>query len=187
MTQQVKRAFKYRFYPSPEQAAELSRTFGCVRLVYNKALEARTAAWYGQQRRIGYVQSSAMLTEWKKTEELSFLNEVSSVPLQQGLQHLQKAFTNFFAKRAKYPVFKSRKKSRASAEYTRSGFRWRGGALTLAKMTQPLNIVWSRPLPEGAEPSHRHRLQRRGRALARVDPGRSHRHPPARHRCGGRG
>src|SRR5258707_15450429 len=94
-----------------------------------------------------------MLTEWKKTEELSFLNEVSSVPLQQGLQHLQKAFANFFAKRAKYPVFKSRKKSRASAEYTRSGFRWRGGALTLAKMTQPLNIVWSRPLPEGAQPS----------------------------------
>ncbi|MET8100761.1 helix-turn-helix domain-containing protein, partial [Streptomyces sp. NPDC005236] len=39
MTQQVKRAFKYRFYPADEQAAELSRTFGCVRLVYNKALE----------------------------------------------------------------------------------------------------------------------------------------------------
>src|SRR5260370_42606507 len=100
----VKRAYKYRFYPSDVQEQELSRTFGCVRLVYNKALEARTAAWYGEHRRIGYVQSSAMLTEWKKTEELSFLNEVSSVPLQQGLQHLQKAFANFFAKRAKYPA-----------------------------------------------------------------------------------
>ena len=44
MTQQVKRAFKYRFYPTGEQAAELSRTFGCVRLVYNKALEERTRA-----------------------------------------------------------------------------------------------------------------------------------------------
>ena len=41
----VKRAFKYRFYPSPEQAAELGRTFGCVRLVYNMALQARTEAW----------------------------------------------------------------------------------------------------------------------------------------------
>ncbi|WP_189241037.1 helix-turn-helix domain-containing protein, partial [Planomonospora parontospora] len=59
MTQQVKRAFKYRFHPTDEQAAELSRTFGCVRLVYNKALEERTRAWYGQQRRISYVQSSA--------------------------------------------------------------------------------------------------------------------------------
>ncbi|WPP28625.1 RNA-guided endonuclease TnpB family protein [Streptomyces sp. CL7] len=153
MPQQVKRAFKYRFYPTDEQAAELSRTFGCVRLVYNKALEERTRAWYGEQRRVSYVQSSAALTEWKKTEELAFLTEVSSVPLQQALRHLQTAFGNFFAKRAKYPRFKSRKKSRASAEYTRSAFKWRDGRLTLAKMTEPLDIRWSRPLPEGTEPT----------------------------------
>jgi putative transposase len=153
MTQQVKRAFKYRFYPTDEQAAELSRTFGCVRLVYNKAREERTRAWYGEQRRVSYVQSSAALTEWKKTEELAFLSEVSSVPLQQALRHLQTAFGNFFAKRAKYPRYKSRKKSRASAEYTRSAFKWRDGRLTLAKMAGPLDIRWSRPLPEGAEPT----------------------------------
>ncbi|MCC9741431.1 transposase [Streptomyces sp. MNU89] len=153
MTQQVKRAFKYRFYPTDEQAAELSRTFGCVRLVYNKALEERTRAWYGEQRRVSYVQSSAALTEWKRTEELAFLAEVSSVPLQQALRHLQTAFGNFFAKRAKYPRFKSRKKSRQSAEYTRSGFKWRDGRLTLAKMAAPLDIRWSRPLPEGAAPT----------------------------------
>src|SRR3954464_5626799 len=153
MTQQVKRAFKYRFYPTDEQAAELSRTFGCVRLVYNKALEERTRAWYGEQRRISYVQSSAALTEWKKTEDLTFLTEVSSVPLQQALRHLQTAFGNFFAKRAKYPRFKSRKKSRASAEYTRSGFKFRDGQLTLAKMAEPLDIRWSRPLPEGSTPT----------------------------------
>jgi putative transposase len=153
MSQQVKRAFKYRFYPTNEQAAELSRTFGCVRLVYNKALEERTAAWHGEQRRISYMQSSSALTEWKKTEELAFLSEVSSVPLQQALRHLQTAFGNFFSKRAKYPRFKSRKKSRASAEYTRSGFKWRQGHLTLAKMTEPLAIRWSRQLPEGCEPT----------------------------------
>ncbi|MFE2040360.1 RNA-guided endonuclease InsQ/TnpB family protein [Streptomyces sp. NPDC059477] len=153
MTRQVKRAFKYRFYPTDEQAAELSRTFGCVRLVYNKALEERTRAWYGEQRRISYVQSSAALTEWKKAGELGFLTEVSSVPLQQALRHLQTAFANFFAERARYPRFKSKKKSRASAEYTRSGFKFRDGRLTLAKMTEPLDIRWSRPLPEGAEPT----------------------------------
>jgi putative transposase len=153
MTQQVKRAFKYRFYPTNEQAAELSRTFGCVRLVYNKALEERTRAWYGEQRRVSYVQSSAALTEWKKTDDLAFLAEVSSVPLQQALRHLQTAFGNFFAKRAKYPRYKSRKKSRASAEYTRSAFKWRDGQLTLAKMAEPLDIRWSRPLPVGAEPT----------------------------------
>ncbi|MFF8942878.1 RNA-guided endonuclease InsQ/TnpB family protein [Streptomyces sp. NPDC014864] len=153
MPQQVKRAFKYRFYPTSGQAAELSRTFGCVRLVYNKALEERTRAWYGEARRISYVQSSAALTEWKKTVELGFLAEVSSVPLQQALRHLQTAFGNFFAKHAKYPRFKSRKKSRASAEYTRSAFKWRDGKLTLAKMSEPLDIRWSRPLPEGAAPT----------------------------------
>ena len=94
-----------------------------------------------------------LLTAWKRTEELAFLNEVSSVPLQQALRHLQAAFANFFAKRAKYPTFKSQKKSRASAEYTRSAFTLRDGPLTLAKMDEPLDIVWSRPLPEGAEPS----------------------------------
>jgi len=153
MARQVRRAFKYRFYPTGEQAAELSRTFGCVRLVYNKALEERTRAWYDERRRVSYVQSSAALTQWKKTEELAFLAEVSCVPLQQALRHLQMAFANFFAKRAKYPRYKSRKRSRASAEYTRSAFTLREGRLTLAKMAEPLDIRWSRPLPGGTQPT----------------------------------
>ncbi|MET8289397.1 RNA-guided endonuclease TnpB family protein [Streptomyces sp. NPDC005132] len=148
----VRRAFKYRFHPTDAQAAELSRTFGCVRKVYNLALAARTEAWTRQER-VNYNQTSAMLTVWKKTEELAYLNDVSSVPLQQALRHLQTAFTNFFGKRAMYPRFKSRKKSRKSAEYTTSAFRFRDGKLTLAKMADPLDIVWSRPLPEGASPS----------------------------------
>src|SRR6478609_11550523 len=152
-TTQVKRAFKYRFYPTDAQAAELSRTFGCVRKVYNMALQARTEAWTLRKERVGYNATSAMLTAWKKTEELAYLNEVSSVPLQQALRHLQTAFTGFFAKRAKYPRFKSRKKSRKSAEYTTSAFRFRDGELILAKMTEPLDIVWSRPLPQGVRPS----------------------------------
>ncbi|QUX27357.1 transposase [Nocardiopsis akebiae] len=149
----VKRAFRYRFYPSDAQAAELSRTFGCVRLVYNRALAERTAAWNAEQRWLSYTDSSAALTAWKRTQELSFLTEVSSVPLQQTLRHLHTAFRNFFDRRAKYPRFKSKKTSRASAEYTRSAFGYRDGRLTLAKMAEPLDIVWSRPLPEGARPS----------------------------------
>ena len=150
-TTSVKRAFKYRFHPTDAQAAELSRTFGCVRKVYNLALAARSEAWVRQER-VNYHQTSAMLTAWKKTGELAYLNEVSSVPLQQALRHLQVAFTNFFGKRAKYPRFKSRKKSRKSAEYTSSAFRFREGRLTLAKMREPLDIVWSRPLPAGVNP-----------------------------------
>jgi putative transposase len=149
----VKRAFKYRFYPTSAQAAELQRTFGCVRLVYNRALEARSAAWNGEQRRVTYGESSALLTAWKRDPQLAFLNEVSSVPLQQCLRHLQAGFVAFWDKRAGYPRFKSRKRGKQSAEYTRSAFRWRDGQLTLAKMTEPLDIRWSRQLPEGVEPS----------------------------------
>ncbi|MFJ2193316.1 RNA-guided endonuclease InsQ/TnpB family protein [Kitasatospora sp. NPDC087861] len=149
----VKRAFKYRFYPTDAQAAELSRTFGCVRKVYNMALQARSEAWTLRRERVNYNATSAMLTGWKRTGELSYLSEVSSVPLQQALRHLQGAFANFWQKRAKYPTFKSRKKSRRSAEYTSSAFRFRDGRLTLAKMDRPLDIVWSRPLPRGAAPS----------------------------------
>ena len=153
MGEVVKRAYKYRFYPTGEQAEQLNRTFGCVRLVYNKTLEERTRVYATEHRSMSYVQSSAALTVWKRTDELAFLNEVSSVPLQQTLRHLQAAFAVFFTKRARYPRFKSRKKSRASAEYTRSAFRWSDGQITLAKQTQPLAIVWSRPLPEGVAPS----------------------------------
>ena len=88
-----------RFYPTPEQESLLRRTLGCVRLVYNKALHERTQAWYERQERVAYTETSSMLTDWKKQEELEFLNEVSCVPLQQGLRHLQTAFTNFFAQR----------------------------------------------------------------------------------------
>ncbi len=149
----MKRGFKFRFYPTPEQAAELARTFGCVRKVFNMALDARSRAWTLEHRRVSYVETSAMLTEWKRTEELDFLAQVSSVPLQQSLRHLQTAYTAFFDKRARHPRFKSKKRSRDSAEYTRSAFRFHNGELTLAKMREPLAVVWSRPLPEDTEPS----------------------------------
>jgi putative transposase len=125
---------------------------GCVRLVYNKALAARTEGWYERQERIDYVQTSAMLTSWKQEEELDFLNEVSSVPLQQGLRHLQKAFTNFFAGRAKYPNFK-KKHNGGSAEFSKSAFKWKDGQVFLAKCSEALPIRWSRPIPEGCTPS----------------------------------
>jgi len=146
------RAYRYRFYPTEEQEQLLRRTLGCVRLVYNKALHTRTEGWYERQERIDYKQTSGMLTQWKKQEDLQFLNEVSSVPLQQGLRNLQKAFTNFWAGLARYPNFK-KKRSGGSAEFTRSAFRWKDGQLWLAKCSEPLPIRWSRTLPKGCEPS----------------------------------
>ena len=146
------RGFKYRFYPTAEQEVLLRRTIGCCRLVYNRALHERSEAWTSGKKSIGYAAQSSALTGWKKEPELAFLNEVSSVPIQQALRHLQTGYANFFAKRAKYPSFK-KKRSGGSAEFTRSGFRFAEGKLTLAKMDAPLDIRWSRPLPAGVQPS----------------------------------
>ncbi len=148
----VQKAYRYRFYPTAEQEQLLRRTMGCTRLVYNRALAARTEAWYQKQERVGYAQTSSMLTQWKKEEGLEFLTEVSSVPLQQGLRHLQTAFTNFFAGRAKYPNFK-KKRSGGSAEFTKAAFKFREGQVYLAKCSKPLPIRWSRALPKDAAPS----------------------------------
>ncbi|WP_421084807.1 RNA-guided endonuclease InsQ/TnpB family protein [Rothia nasimurium] len=140
-TRTVKRAYKRRFYPTEAQAAELIRTFGCVRVVYNKALHYRTNTWYEQGERVSYAQTDKALTGWKKEPELAFLNEVSSVPLQQALRHLQTAFSNFFEGRAKYPKRKTRRKSRLSATYVRTGFRVKDGSIYLAKMSEPLTLA----------------------------------------------
>jgi putative transposase len=153
MAKPVKRAYRYRFYPSPEQADLLNRTFGCIRLVWNKALTERTRRYKAEGISATYVDTARWLTEWKQDPELAFLREVSNVPLQQALRHQQNAFAAFFAKRSRYPQFKSKRKSRASGSFASNAFRWRDGKLTLAKMTEPLDIRWSRPLPEGAEPS----------------------------------
>ena len=149
----VKRAYKYRCYPTPQQAGLLNRTFGSVRYVYNRALAERSRVWTQEQKRVTFAETCRMLTAWKNDPDTAWLYEVSNVALQQGLQHLQHAYVNFWAKRAKYPTFKSRKRSRASATFTTSGFRCRDGQVWLAKTNTPLAIVWSRPLPDGAEPS----------------------------------
>jgi putative transposase len=152
VSMQQKRAYKYRFYPTAEQKYMLAHTFGCARFVYNWALRQRTDAFYREKKRLYYKDLSEALTLLKQQDAYSWLSEVSSVPLQQALRHLEKAFLNFFEGRAKYPPFK-KKRNRQSVTYTSNAFKWDGMKLTLAKMTAPLDIHWSRPLPDGAVPS----------------------------------
>ncbi len=147
------RAFKFRFYPTPEQAQELARTFGSTRYVYNRVLAERSRAYTQDQKKINYAESARWVTQWRHDPETAWLNDVASVPLQQAVRQLQSAYVNFWGKTAKYPRFKSKHKSKASATYTSFGFSFRDGQVKLAKMSEPLNIVWSRPLPEGAQPS----------------------------------
>lgn len=149
----VKRAYKYRFYPTPEQADQLAQTFGCVRYVYNRALAERSRAWTLQQRRVTYAETSKMLTAWKRDPETSWLTEPSKGPLQASLRNLQAAYDRFWRKKSKFPKFKKKGKSKDSATYYAGCFTFRDGNVKLAKQKEPLDIRWSRPLPEGAEPS----------------------------------
>lgn len=142
-TKTVKRAYKYRFHPTPEQARDLERTWGCVRVAYNKALNIRTRSWYDSHEKVGYHDTAKLLTQWRNSEELGFLSEVSVVPLQQSLRHLQQAFINFWRKNARYPRVKTKKKTTLALEYSKSGFTIKNGDVYLAKMKEPLHIVWS--------------------------------------------
>ena len=113
-------------------------------MAWNHTLAWRRDRYQREHVSTSYTEASAYLTTIKTRDDLHWLNEVSSVPLQQVIRHQQTAFSNFFAGRAKHPRFKSRT-GRQSAEYTRAGFRYRGGLLFLAKMTMPLAFTWSWP------------------------------------------
>ncbi len=122
----------------------LARTFGCVRLVWNRTLAERQRRYTVEQQGTSYRETDATLTAWKKTDELAFLTEVSSVPLQQTLRHQHAAYASFFAGRGRYPRFKSRY-GRQSAHYTRTAFRIKSDGLWLAKASGPLRVAWSWP------------------------------------------
>jgi putative transposase len=140
----MRTAYKCRAYPDLEQVSTLNRTFGCVRVVWNRTLAWRQARYRAGQASTSYAQANAYLTAMKDTADLGWLNEVSSVPLQQAIRHQQAAFSSFFAGRASYPRYKPRN-GRQAAEYTRSGFRYRDGQLFLAKTGTPLAFAWSWP------------------------------------------
>jgi putative transposase len=143
--QGMNQRWTYRCYPTPEQEQILARTFGCVRYVYNWSLAARTKAFKDGER-MSYKASDAAMTVLKRQPETVWLNEVSSVPLQQALRDLQKAFSNFFAKRTAYPAFK-KKGARAAARYTKSGFKLTDGRRLQVGKLGVLRLRWDRSLP----------------------------------------
>ncbi|KEQ12863.1 transposase [Endozoicomonas montiporae] len=144
----TKRAYKERFYPTPEQEQLLAQSFGCARFVYNNTLRFRTDAYYKDGSSVSHSQVEKRLVSLKA--EFPFLKDVSSVILQQTLRDQQEAFKNFWAGRTKYPKFKKRN-ARQSIRLTKAAFSVKDGQLFIAKSKESLNIRWSRELP--SEPS----------------------------------
>ena len=102
----MQKGVKFRIYPNKEQKNLINQTLGCCRLIYNKGLAMRNEA-YGNGNKIGYSQTSAMLTELKRCEDFAFLKEVDSIALQQSLRDLDRGFVNFFQKRAAHRLARS--------------------------------------------------------------------------------
>lgn len=103
----MQKGVKFRIYPNKEQQTIINQTLGCCRLIYNKGLAMRNEA-YQNGNKIGYSQTSTMLTELKKQDDFVFLKVVDSIALQQSLRDLDRGFVNFFQKRARHPQFKSK-------------------------------------------------------------------------------
>ena len=104
----ITKGLKYRIYPNKQQRIMIGKTLGCSRFVYNHFLRVRMDEWSYNHNSLSYESTCPMLKDLKKYPEYSWLKEVDSTALQQSLRDLQKAYDNFFAKRAGYPHFKSK-------------------------------------------------------------------------------
>ena len=102
------KGYKYRIYPNKKQQNLINQTLGCSRFVYNRFLTVRKESWSDTRTSVTYKQTSSMLTELKHDPAYVWLNAVDSTSLQQSLKDLDKAFKNFFAKKAGYPKYKSK-------------------------------------------------------------------------------
>jgi putative transposase len=109
-------AFKYALKPDGEQQRNLRRYAGSCRFVYNKALALQQANYAAGGKFIRYVEMAAWLPVWKREQGLVWLKNTPSQALQHALKDLEKAYKNFFAKRADFPRFK-RKGSGDSFRY----------------------------------------------------------------------
>lgn len=106
------KAHKYRLFPNGEQRIFFEKSFGCSRYVYNWALSKRIEAYQQRKERLSCVDLCKMLTNLKKEEDKSWLNEVSAECLQQSIRCMDSAFTRFFREKKGFPKYKSKKNDR---------------------------------------------------------------------------
>ena len=109
----LRKVFRFRMQPNAAQQEALSRTAGARRFVWNWALAQRRAYYQENHQGLPGAELSLRLTALKQHPETTWLQEVNAQAMQQVLFDLQRAFTNFFEKRARFPKFKSRKRDTA--------------------------------------------------------------------------
>ena len=104
-------AFKYELMPTGEQQRDMRRFAGSCRFVFNKALALQKENHDAGDKFIGYVAMAKHLTTWRNSAETAWLKDAPVHPLQHALKDLEKAYKNFFEKRADFPRFKRKGQS----------------------------------------------------------------------------
>ena len=104
-------AFKYELMPDGQQARQMRRFAGSCRFVYNKALALQKERYERGDKKLGYAGLCKQLTEWRNSLGTAWLADAPTHPLQQALKDLERAYSNFFAKRADFPRFKKKSQS----------------------------------------------------------------------------
>lgn len=100
--------FKFCIYPNKTQQNLINKTLGCCRFVFNHFLALRRDEWTTNHKSVTSYETMKILTDLKQREEYSWLKEADSMALQEALKNLDRAYQNFFQRRAKYPRFKSK-------------------------------------------------------------------------------
>ncbi|HAI4813342.1 TPA: RNA-guided endonuclease InsQ/TnpB family protein [Escherichia coli] len=101
-------AFKFQLRPGGQQEREMRRFAGACRFVFNRALARQNENHEVGNKYIPYGKMASWLVEWKNATETQWLKDAQSQPLQQSLKDLERAYKNFFRKRAAFPRFKKR-------------------------------------------------------------------------------
>ncbi|MGD1715687.1 RNA-guided endonuclease InsQ/TnpB family protein [Dapis sp. BLCC M172] len=147
----MKSRYKYRIYPNHVQITKLNQLFGCCRYVWNSTLAHCNQVYSNGQRKPSYVDLTKQFITQAK-QELTWLKEVASTPLQQSLKDLDRAYKNFFDSckgkrkgiKVKPPKFKSRR-SKQTARFVGANYQVSQDKIYLPKVGK-IKIVWSRPL-----------------------------------------
>ena len=137
--------FKYKILPTAEQVELLEQHLGSARFIYNYFLDLKSKTYEESKVNLSYAELNKSLTSLKKLEEYSWLNEVNSQTLQEALRNLDKAYQSFFAKRGKFPKFKS-KRSSYSRFNVPQRVRLKGDTLSIPRFREGIKVILHRPI-----------------------------------------
>jgi putative transposase len=133
------KSYKYKLEPNQEQIVLLNKHFGSIRFVYNYFLNERKKEYENNKNTLSFYDTTKSLTQLKKQEEYSWLNEINSQSLQYSLKSLDGAYQNFFKFKKGFPKFKSRKSK--NSFNSPQDVRLENDKLYIRKFREGINVI----------------------------------------------